>query len=154
MATISLHRAPSIQSFHTDPLLSFRQFLNWDPFSDSVPRERAVQGAPFTPPFEVKETPGAFIVRADLPGVKDSDLDIKVVDDRLIVTGSRESEKVEESEAFHTFERKFGAFSRSFVLPDSVNGDDVKAELKQGVLTIALPTRPEREPKRISVATS
>lgn len=151
MATISLHRTPETRHY-THPLQSLSQFLSWDPWGDTQTARVARESA-FAPPFEVKETKEAFLIRADLPGVKEADLDLKLENDRLVVSGKRESEAVQNTETYHTFERSFGTFTRTFVLGDGVNGDAVTAELKDGVLSLTLPKRPERQPKRINVST-
>lgn len=153
MATISLRRASETPNFQVDPGYTLRQFFGWDPLRELNPAASPARGS-FAPAFEVKETKDSFVIRADVPGVKDSDLDIKVVDDRLLVAGKREAEKAAESERFHTYERTFGAFSRSFVLPEGVNGDAVTADLKAGVLTLTLPKLPERQPRKIAVSSA
>jgi HSP20 family protein len=111
-------------------------------------------GLTFVPSFEVKETKDAFIFKADLPGVDEKDLEITLTGDRITVSGKRETEKREESDRFYAYERSYGSFSRAFTLPEGVNADNVDAELKNGVLTIKLPKRPEVQPRRITVGSS
>lgn len=105
----------------------------------------------FIPPFEIKETKDAFLFKADVPGVKEGDLEIQVVGNRLNVTGKREEEKEERGETFHTYERSYGNFARSFSLPDGIDAENVLADLRAGVLTITMPKMPEVKPKTIPI---
>lgn len=105
----------------------------------------------FVPAFEVKETKDSYIFKADLPGVKENDLDITLTGDRLTISGKRETEQQEESDRFYAYERSFGSFSRSFTLPEGVDVNACNAELKEGVLMLRLPKLPEVQPKRIQV---
>jgi HSP20 family protein len=132
-----------------DPFRMMEALLRWDPFrseggwvSDTVE---------FAPRFDVKETKDAYLVKADLPGIADKDVDITVTGNVLTISGQREEERREEGERYYTTERSFGRFSRSLSLPDGADADNVKADLKDGVLTLQIPKRPEVQPKRISV---
>ena len=88
---------------------------------------------------------------ADLPGVKEKDLDLSLTGNRLTVSGKREEEKKEEDERWFTYERSYGAFSRSFTLPDGVDTEHVGAELKEGVLRVSIPKKPELKPRKIEL---
>jgi len=133
-----------------DPFEVMQDMLRWDPFRDWF---RAWRGGEmtFAPAFEVKETKNAFVFKSDLPGVKESELDISLSGNRLTVSGQRQEEQREEGERYYTYERSYGSFSRSFTLPDGVDPDKVEAELKDGVLTITVPKKPEMQPKRIEI---
>ncbi len=137
-----------------DPFQRMQEMMNWDPFevmNQWLTGGGREGGLAFVPTFEVKETKDAFIFKADLPGVEEKDLEITLTGDRITVSGKRESEKREEGERFYAYERSYGSFSRAFTLPEGVNPDAVNAELKNGVLTLRLPKRPEVQPKRITV---
>ena len=136
-----------------DPFRAMRDILRFDPFTELAPAWPELEGAAFAPAFDVKETKDAFIFKADLPGVKESDLDVKIAQNRLTVSGKRESEKTEKGDTFYTYERSYGSFSRTFTLPEGVDADRIKADLKEGVLSIEAPKRPEARPKKISVKT-
>jgi HSP20 family protein len=110
------------------------------------------RGVSFVPAFEVKETKDAYIFKADLPGVKEGDLDITLTGDRLTISGKRETEKEEDSDRFYAYERSYGSFTRSFTLPEGVDGEHCTADLKDGVLHLRLPKLPEMQPKRIQVS--
>jgi HSP20 family protein len=152
MADIT-RREGTIARRERDPFSQMQELLNWDPFETmSQMLSGARAAAPtFVPAFEVKETKDAFVFKADLPGVQEKDLEISLTGDRLVVSGRRESEKREENERYFAYERSFGSFSRAFTLPEGVDSDHISAELKDGVLHLTLPKKPEVQPKRIKV---
>jgi HSP20 family protein len=134
-----------------EPFGFMRNFMRWDPFRDIEFPE--VQSA-YIPSFDVKETSQGYVFIADLPGVKQEDLDINLTGNRLTVTGKRESEARKEGENFYATERSFGSFSRTFSLPEGVDPNGVKAELKNGVLSLTVPKVPEIQPKKITIQAS
>ena len=91
------------------------------------------------------------MVTADLPGVAEGDLEVSVMGNRLVVSGRRDEEERKEDDRFFAYERTYGTFSRSFVLPEGADMSGVKAELKDGVLCIKIPKRAEVQPKRIQI---
>lgn len=134
-----------------EPFRALRDFLRWDPFAEMVPPAWTTEAAGFIPAFEIKETKEGFVFTADLPGVKESDLDVRLTQNRLSVSGKRESEKSDKGDTFYTYERSYGSFTRTFALPEGVDADRIKAELKGGVLKLELPKRPEMQPKKVAV---
>jgi HSP20 family protein len=139
--------------FRSDPFRTMREWLHWDPFRALSP---ALAGGEreWMPDFEVRETPDAFLFRADLPGVKESDLEVALVGNRMQVSGKRESEKETKDETVYLYERAFGSFTRSFTLPEEIDGTHAKSELKDGVLTIVIPKLPAMKPKKIEIQTT
>jgi HSP20 family protein len=135
-----------------DPFLSLRDFLRWDPFREMMPALPALEEMSFAPAFEVKETKDAIVFTADLPGVAENDIQVQLTDNRLSISGKRESEKTEQGDTYYTAERSYGSFTRSFTLPEGLDRDKLRAELKNGVLSVTAPKRPEAQPKKISVA--
>ena len=131
-----------------EPFEMMRDLMRWDPFAEMVP---STVGSLFAPSFDVKETKEAYVFTADLPGVKEKDLDLSLTGNRLTVSGKREEEKKEEDERWFTYERSYGAFSRSFTLPEGVDTEHAVAELKEGVLTINLAKRPEVKARKIEL---
>ena len=131
-----------------EPFRLMRDFLRWDPLLDYGP------GAPtaFMPSFDVKETPDAYQFKADLPGILEAELEISLEGNRLTVAGKREEEPLKDGERIHLFERSHGTFSRTFTLPEDVEGEKVVAELRNGVLTLMVPKRPEVRPRKINVS--
>ncbi len=138
---------------HLDPLQIMRDLTGWDPFREMTTFPPFVSRplATFAPQFEVKETKDAFIFKADLPGVEEKNIDVSLTGNRLTVSGLREEEDRHEGENFFADERAFGNFTRAFTLPDGVDSEQVSADLKDGVLTLHIPKKPEHQPKKISI---
>jgi HSP20 family protein len=136
-----------------DPFRMMRELLRWDPFAEMTPFAQE-RGTVFLPQFDVKETNNSYIFKADLPGMKENDLDIAVTGNRLTISGKREAEERQEGETYYAYERNYGAFTRSFTLPEGVDADHVQADLRDGVLTLTLPKRPEAQPKKINIQAS
>jgi HSP20 family protein len=135
-----------------DPFRLMESLLGWDPFQEMVPSMRqGGQGQAFLPHFEVKETKDAYISKADLPGVKESDVDISLTGNQLTISGKREAETHEDVKNFFVYERSYGTFTRSFTVPQSADPQNVKADMKDGVLTLTLPKRPEMQPRKITL---
>jgi HSP20 family protein len=127
--------------------------LAWDPFRMLEPAfRRADEEALFVPRFDVKETKDAYVFKADLPGVREEDVEVSMSGNRLTVTGKRESESREGDETYYTSERSYGAFSRSFTLPDGVDGEKIRAEMKDGVLAVTVPKKAEMQAKKIPIS--
>ncbi len=142
---MSLVRRETVPArYARDPFTFARDLLGWDPFGDLRP------AAVFSPSFEVKETPEQFLVRADLPGVEEKDVDVSLHNGVLSISGSRTSEQRKEGEAYYVHERQYGSFSRSFALPDTADGDRVDASLTSGVLTVTIGKRTEVKPRKIA----
>lgn len=129
-------------------------FARWDPIRDLlVIQQRLDRFAPgpggWNPPVDLLETPDAYVVMAELPGVERKDLTISVHDDgRLTVAGVRREHA---SEQYHRVERGHGAFSRTFHLPIPVDADRITADLRDGVLTVTCPKAPEGGGRRIPI---
>jgi HSP20 family protein len=105
----------------------------------------------WTPPFDVSETEGEVIVKAEIPGMKVEDIDITLTDGLLTIKGERKMEKEDKQENYHRIERHFGTFSRSLNLGLKVKADGIDAGYKDGVLTVTLLKAEEDRPKRIEV---
>jgi len=142
--------ALSSQRTAVDPFEMMREMLSWEPFRELSRAGRGIEVG-FEPSFEVKETRDAYVFKADLPGLREEDVNISLTGNRLHISGNREEEVREESERFYAYERSYGSFSRSFTLPEGVDGDHVFAELKDGVLHVRVPKVPEVQPKRIQL---
>ena len=134
-----------------DPFEMMQDLMRWDPFREMSRRMLGEEQAAFNPTFDVKETKDSYVFRADLPGVKEDDLDISLTGNRLAITGHRQAENKEEGEQFYAYERSYGSFSRSFTLPEGIDAEHVQADLKDGVLSVVLPKKPEVQPKRIAL---
>lgn len=130
-----------------DPFEVMQELMRWDPFRELSRGTSA--DLSFIPAFEVKEKKDKYVIRADLPGITEEDLDLSVVGRQLTVSGKREEEKRDEDDRVYTYERSYGSFSRSFTLPDGADPDNIDAELKDGVLTITVGKKPGVQPRRI-----
>ncbi len=137
-----------------DPLRMMRELMRWDPFRELSPIAGPDRAKPmFMPDVDVKETPEGYVFKADLPGFNEKDVEIQLTGNRLTIAGKREEEKREEKETYFACERSWGSFTRSFTLPHGADADATKAELKDGVLTVVVPKRPEVQPKKIALGT-
>ena len=108
----------------------------------------------FVPPVDIYEDEHTIQLRLEVPGIDEKDLDIKVENNTLTVTGERKLEKEEKEENFRRVERRYGSFTRSFTLPNTVNTEDINASYDNGVLNIKLAKRAEAKPKQIKVSVS
>ena len=124
--------------------------VGWDPLAD-VSRFERTWGASYLPDMEVKETPDAFVISADLPGVQEKDLDVSIAGNELCVSGKREEEARDEGNQYLAYERSYGSFCRSFTLPAGSDAENVKADLKNGVLTITVPKKAGAQSRRVQI---
>ena len=107
------------------------------------------------PPVDIFENDRHEIVlKAELPGISREDIDIRVENHLLTIRGERKRDEETKQENYHRVERVYGAFTRSFQLPSTVNTEQVSAEFKDGVLTVVLPAREEAKPRQIQVKVS
>ncbi|HZQ91536.1 MAG TPA: Hsp20/alpha crystallin family protein [Terriglobales bacterium] len=105
----------------------------------------------FVPPVDIYETENNIVLKLEVPGIQEKDIDVRVQDHTLVVRGERKFEEEEKQENFHRIERSYGAFSRSFTLPNTVDTENVSATYENGVLNITLAKRAEAKPKQIKV---
>jgi len=104
--------------------------------------------------LDIAETDQAFEVKVDLPGIASEDVDIQIDNNTLTIRGQRseDSDETDENRQYHRVERYRGSFSRSVVLPTSINEDETAAEFKDGVLKIVIPKSDEAKPRKISIS--
>jgi HSP20 family protein len=143
--SLALRNGNNNATRYRDPFSLARELLSWDPFTGRP-------ASAFSPAFEVKETTEAFVLKADLPGVSESDLDIAVHNSILSVSGSRQSEERKDDESYSLYERQFGSFTRSFQLPDLADGEKIAAKLEHGVLTLTIAKKAEAKPRKIALS--
>jgi HSP20 family protein len=142
-------KSEGIGSGRNYPVTPFRLFEDF--FNDWA--VRATEGRrpeAWNPPVDVVEREGNLLLMISLPGVNEKEIGLKVEGQVLTIKGERKSL---ESEGFtyHQMEGHYGNFSRSFTLPDSTDLDNIKADYKNGVLTISIPQKPEVKPRTIKV---
>jgi HSP20 family protein len=145
--------APAKEEPRVDPYRAMRDLMGWDPFRAMAPFAPPVP-AGFAPSFEIKETKDGFVFKADVPGVKESDLEVTTTGNRLTVSGKREAESRKHTDTYYTYERSYGEFTRSFTLPEGADMSSVHADLKEGVLTLSIHKTAAAQPRKISVQTA
>ena len=126
----------------------FDRFFDVSPFRRPFWRERE-----WAPSVNVSETPTEVIVKAELPGIDDKDIDISLQGDLLNIKGERRQEKEEKEESFHRIECSYGAFSRTVRLTSEVDEKNVKATYNNGILRIALPKITKQPSRKIEIKT-
>jgi HSP20 family protein len=138
-----------------DPIRAMRDMLSWDPFREMAPFPSfpAFEPASFSPSFDVTENKDAFLFKADVPGIKKEDIEITTTGNRLQIAGKRDSEHETKTDTIYTYERQSGSFCRSFTLPDGADLENARSELKDGVLTLAVPKKPGAQAKKIAIST-
>ena len=134
-------------------LASMQERMNriWGTVYDRGHEEVTSRGA-WQPPVDIYETDNREIVlKVEIPGLKREDIDLTVENNTLTVRGERQREQSVKDEQYHRIERAYGSFSRSFTLPNTVDTQRVRADYRDGVLTVTLPLREEARPKQIQV---
>jgi HSP20 family protein len=103
------------------------------------------------PAMDLLETDSHFVLRADLPGMSEEDVNIEVEERVLTVSGERKAEHTESKDSYQRIERAFGSFSRSLTLPDGVDPEAVSASFDRGVLEVQIPKPEQRKPRKVSI---
>jgi HSP20 family protein len=135
------------------PFTDFETFpAGFKAFQDSVNRLFSEpNGRPWVPAVDIKETENELVLKADVPDVDMKDIDVRVENGTLSIRGERKFESEKKEGSWHRVERSYGRFERAFTLPETVNFEAVKADYKNGVLTIVLPKKEIAKPKQIKV---
>ena len=117
--------------------------------------ENQAEGAPamgsFVPAVDIYEDAQALVLHLEVPGVKQSDLDIRLENQTLTIKGERKLENTSKQENFHRIERRFGSFVRTFTLPQSVDTENITAAYDAGVLTVTLAKKAEAQPRQVKI---
>jgi HSP20 family protein len=135
-------------------------FTRWDPLRDILALHEQLghlvgTDAPgWTPPVDLYETPGEYVLTAELPGLRRDQIDIHAEDSRIIIRGARSASPGRDipCEQYHRVERGHGRFSRAFSLPEPIAVDAISADLKDGILTVTIPKASDRGTRRIDVS--
>ena len=142
--------------------------IRWDPFrdiitlrekmnrlfEDAVPtrgEEKDMVGSNWCPSCDIYENENELVLTAELPGVKDDDVEIKIEDNTLTLRGERKLETETKEENYHRIERTYGSFHRSFSLPYYIDQEKIKAEHENGVLRIVMPKKPDLKPRSVKI---
>jgi HSP20 family protein len=137
-----------------DPFRAMRELMRWDPFREMAPMLPAFAGFErpgFYPSFDVTETKEGYVFKADVPGVQAKDLEITTTGNRLQINGKRDSEHQSRTDTCYTYERQYGSFSRTFMLPEGADLAHTRSELRDGVLTLVIPKQPSVVSKKIEI---
>ncbi|HEY7455163.1 MAG TPA: Hsp20/alpha crystallin family protein [Thermoleophilaceae bacterium] len=110
------------------------------------------QARRWVPPMDLVEAEDHFVLKADLPGLAEEDVNIEVQDGTLTISGQRKAEHEEREKGWYRIERSFGSFNRSLTLPDGVDADRIEASFSHGVLELRIPKPEERKPRRIEIS--
>jgi HSP20 family protein len=139
----------------------------WDPFRDVIALQNRVNSlfrdfsesgdsalttASFVPAVDIYEDPQKVVLKLEVPGIEEKDLDVRVENHTLTVKGERRFEKEEKEENFHRIERRYGSFYRAFTLPSTVDSENIAASYNAGVLKLELKKKAEAQPKQIKVS--
>lgn len=138
----------------TRDLVGIRDEMNrlFDSFFTGWPeRRKDLLASEWAPSIDVAETDEEIVVTAELPGVKQDEVDITITDDVLTLKGEKKEEKEVKEKNYHRVERSYGSFQRSISLPTGVKSDEAKAAYKDGVLHITVPKAEEAKPKQIKI---
>jgi len=141
--------------------------VKWEPFRDLMAmqdrmtrlidetlsriwKEEVVRGV-WSPPVDILERGDELVLKVDLPEVSQSEIDIRVEENTLIIQGERKFIKDTSDENYIQIERPYGTFRRTFSIPRTIDPERIKASYKDGVLRVVLPRKPEAQPKQIVV---
>ncbi|MGF1469497.1 MAG: Hsp20/alpha crystallin family protein [Sandaracinaceae bacterium] len=130
----------------------------WDPFSEISRLQSDLNrmwgespSSSFAPAVDIFEEESAILLKAEVPGMRSEDIHVNIDNGVLSLSGERKLENEEKREGYHRVERRYGSFTRSFVLPKTVDPEAIEADLSDGVLTLRLPKVPAAQPRRIAV---
>jgi HSP20 family protein len=151
--------AKNTMTFQLQRFDPFRELLNLQQrmnrvFDEAVltPRvETETATAQWSPAVDIYETDGEIVVKAELPDIRQEDIQVSVDNDRLSIRGERKFESEVKRENFHRIERSYGSFSRVFTLPPTVDQERIKADYRNGILSVTLPKRELAQSKQINV---
>lgn len=132
---------------HVDPLANLRFFE--DAFNRLLSEPRASR--PWSPAVDIFETEDELVLKADVPQVELKDIDVRVENQTLTLSGERKFEKDDASKGYHRIERGYGQFTRSFTIPPTVDTEQVAADYHDGVLTVKLPKKAAAKPRQVKI---
>jgi len=120
-------------------------------FAETAKGEEDFNSTSFVPPVDIYENEHNIVLKLEVPGIDQKDLDIRIENNTITIRGERKFEKETKEENYHRVERRYGNFQRSFGLPNTVNPEQVTADYNNGILTVTLAKRAEAKPKQIKV---
>lgn len=137
------------------PFAGVEPFPGLTAFQDTMNRLFSEpNGRPWVPPVDIIENENELVVKADVPEIKFEDIDVKIENGTLTLRGERKVEKTSDKGGWHRMERSYGTFERAFSLPETVDPEHVKADYKNGTLTVTLPKKEIAKPRQVKVEVS
>jgi HSP20 family protein len=138
----------------TRELATFQNEVNrlFNSFFDTPTHGSGNQSRRWIPATDLVETEGEYVLRADLPGLTEADVNIELEDNVLTVSGERNAEHEDHKEGYYRLERAFGSFSRSLTLPDGTDPEAIRASFDKGVLEVRVPKPEQRKPRKVAIA--
>jgi len=139
------------------PFTDVEAFPGLRAFEDTLNRlfsEHNGAGRPWMPAVDIWENETELVLKADIPDVRFEDIHVDLENGTLTLRGNRKFEKTTEKGGYHRVERAYGAFERSFTMPETVDSEHVKADYKNGVLSVTLPKKESAKPRKINVEVS
>jgi HSP20 family protein len=149
MALIRWEPVRELNSIQTEMNRLFNTFFD-SPASAGTREGHTLQR--WIPPMDLVETENDFVLRADLPGLAEGDVNIELENNVLTLSGERKAEHEERKEGYYRVERSSGTFSRSLTLPDGVDPDAVRANFARGVLEVRIPKPEARKPRKVAIS--
>jgi HSP20 family protein len=129
----------------------FRELASlFENFADGTGKSQ-IQSGSYVPPVDVYEDEHTLILKLDVPGINEEDLDVQLENNTLTVKGERKFEKEEKEENFHRIERRYGSFLRTFRVPSTIDSEHVDAQYEKGVLKLSFAKKAEAKPKQIKI---
>ena len=116
--------------------------------------ETDMERTSWMPTVDISETENGFEIRAELPGVSEKDVNVSVTDNLLTIKGEKHQQEETDGKNYHRVERRYGSFQRNFTLPRHIETDAIKAEFKDGVLTLSIPKPEAAKPTEIPITTA
>ncbi|HEX3317914.1 MAG TPA: Hsp20/alpha crystallin family protein [Solirubrobacteraceae bacterium] len=150
MALIRWEPAREINSLQSEMNRLFNTFL--DTPAGAAGAAGGNGGRRWIPAMDLVETPEHFVLRADLPGLTEGDVDIELEDNVLTVSGERKVEHESREEGYYRVERASGSFRRSLTLPEGVDAEAIEASFDKGVLEVRIPKPEERKPRKVAIS--
>jgi len=142
--------------------------IRWDPFRDMMtfrdkmnrlfddsftgrPDEEGLLQGTWVPSVDIYENESELVLTAEVPGIDEKDIEIKIEDNTLTIKGERKLDKETKEENFHRIERSYGSFFRSFALPHYIDHEKIRAEHQHGVLKITMPKRQDSKSRKVAI---
>jgi len=121
-------------------------------FSRNNGENEQITAAGFVPPVDIYEDEHKLVLKLEIPGIRQEDLDVRMENTTLSIKGERSFQSEGKEENFHRVERRYGSFYRAFTVPNTIDQESIKADYDAGVLRLELQKRPETKPKQIKVS--